>query len=348
MFYFRTDANPVIASGHVMRCITVANELRQNGEQCVFLLSDDAGKALVNQAEFPYISLKTSSDDYDHCAEELINLGIFDEHSVLLTDSYAATPRFFEFLSGHVPLAYLGSKQEKFPGLSLLVNYSNTFDPVFYKQSYQGSLTRLLLGAKYTPLRKEYQQVSFHVRDTVSDLMISTGGGDTENSLGCLIAMMRETYPTIKLHAVAGALNENIRQLQTLYQHDDMVELHICVKTMSQLMVHCDLAIITAGTTAFEVCACGLPSVCISIVKEQERDGRKFAADNVMVYAGNIVEHREETVSAIKKAIHQLVHSTDKRRLSSEKMRKYVDGKGAARIADSLMALKKTFSGAEQ
>ena len=53
MLYIRTDMNRQIASGHLMRCLTIAKELKKRGEDVTFLLADEEAYALVSEQGFP-------------------------------------------------------------------------------------------------------------------------------------------------------------------------------------------------------------------------------------------------------------------------------------------------------
>src|SRR3546814_14592075 len=70
---FRVDASIVIGSGHVMRCLTLADELKTRGWQCRFICRDHAGNlnALIRQCgfdvdELPGDTAGTSSGGAEH------------------------------------------------------------------------------------------------------------------------------------------------------------------------------------------------------------------------------------------------------------------------------------------
>ena len=61
--FFRVDSNPIIAGGHVMRCIALANECKEIGEQVCFLIADDNPISVLEEAGLSYIILNSDWRD---------------------------------------------------------------------------------------------------------------------------------------------------------------------------------------------------------------------------------------------------------------------------------------------
>ena len=57
MFYIRTDINEIIATGHVMRCLSIADAAKRQGEDVIFILSDENGKKYIEDRGYKIVVL---------------------------------------------------------------------------------------------------------------------------------------------------------------------------------------------------------------------------------------------------------------------------------------------------
>ena len=107
MLYIRTDMNVQIATGHVMRCLSIADATRELGEKVIFLLADNHAVEYITERGYETIVLGTKWDDM---ASELpILLDIIKEKKIqsVLIDSYQVTETYLKSLSEHIKIAYL-------------------------------------------------------------------------------------------------------------------------------------------------------------------------------------------------------------------------------------------------
>ena len=101
MIVFRADANETVATGHLMRCMTIAEACREKGAECEFWLAEDKETERLRAAGFSYRILGSCWKELE---EELPFLQKqFDELeaqgkkiSYLIVDSYQVTPRYLE------------------------------------------------------------------------------------------------------------------------------------------------------------------------------------------------------------------------------------------------------------
>nr|MCR5669469.1 hypothetical protein [Butyrivibrio sp.] len=184
MIGIRADANKIIASGHVMRCITIAKELIALGESVTFFVADNEGKSLVeNFAEgLEHFDVVVLGSVYDQIEDELPVLekelmarGV----RALLVDSYFVTKRYFEAISRICPVAYMDDLgKEPYP-VDVLINYSGYYETLGYESLYKGMSgnkglpTKLFLGLKYAPLRRQFYEDELSGGKVVQD--INTG-----------------------------------------------------------------------------------------------------------------------------------------------------------------------------
>ncbi len=177
MIGIRCDANSIIASGHLMRCITIAKELVKQGEPVTFFLADEESRSLfdkyVTGADTrepsgklaPAITAVVLGSDWRDKEAELPALEKeLKERNIrsLLVDSYQVTPGYFESLKEILPVAYLDDLNEAAYPVDILINYSGYYEVLGYEEAYQdtrghiGKATELLLGLNYAPLREQF------------------------------------------------------------------------------------------------------------------------------------------------------------------------------------------------
>ena len=66
MIGFRVDANEVIATGHLMRCISIALECKKRGQQCIFFMAEDKETERLTKAGFQYYILNSDWKNLDN------------------------------------------------------------------------------------------------------------------------------------------------------------------------------------------------------------------------------------------------------------------------------------------
>lgn len=341
MLYIRTDANTKVASGHVMRCLSIALELQRQGVESTFIITEGSSKELIDDYEFPCITINGVWDNLENEIDELLSLIKLYSIKLLLIDSYFASPEYIQKLSEHTKLIYLGSQEKPFIGVDSLINYSNTLNVEYYLNTYSGQKTKLLLGVEYAPLRDEFFNIIPNVRDEVRNVLLTTGSTDPNNIINEIIRnLKRESlYKDVIFNVIVGSMNSNISSLQQLQRDYPNIVLHYHTRNISKIMTDCDFAISASGTTLYELCACGLPTVCFSISKEQVNGAVDFARNGILLYSGNVNEDKESSIRQIKEYSRKIINSLSLRQDLSKKMKTYIDGKGTKRIVKVILEL---------
>ncbi len=162
----RADANKIIASGHVMRCITIAKELLALGAEVTFFVADEESRRFFDTVDCTWgTGLVVLGTDWQDMEGELpiLSKELKDRDiSILLVDSYKVTKEYFSELSKVCALAYMDDLGKEAYPVDLLVNYSGYYEQIGYDELYRGVLTRggepvrMLLGLKYAPLRQQF------------------------------------------------------------------------------------------------------------------------------------------------------------------------------------------------
>ena len=360
MLLIRADANNKIGLGHVMRCLTIAEAAEKAGIKTVFLMADDGAEELLKGRGQAYHILHTDFADMEgelpalykvieNCTKtEYRATSIQEAESgdrskiVFLLDSYQTTEKYVRELKtrlnkNHIQLALMEDYGNSPYHADILINY-NIYGTDF---SYEKNAPKTLLGCRYMPLRQAFVQQKYEVREQVKNLLITTGGSDTYRIGAQLAKQLADKQfadnSKLSLHIVCGKFSQSREELLQLANQKENITIHTDVKEMWTLMSGCDAAISAAGTTLYELCAIGIPTICFSFAENQTLPGTAFAAHTPIPYAGDYEQNPNAMFATILTKLEDLctMPKAERKQISSQ-LKTTVDGKGPQRIITAL------------
>lgn len=335
MIVIRADANEFIGTGHVMRCLSIADAFAVRNREVRFATSDHSADRMIHQRGYDTICLKRKWDALD--GENLDGLLELYKPELLIVDSYFVTGNYFNRLKGKVCTAYIDDLNSDSWDVDYLINYNISADTAAYFR-YRDTQTKLLIGPQYAPLRKEFRGMEKHRIKIVKDILVSAGGADPEMITERIMSEACHRWKNITFHFVIGALNPRIERIKTLSERNENAVLHINERNMAELMRVCDIAISAAGSTLYELCACGLPAVIYVLADNQLLLAKGFSEKGLMLNAGDC---RNNTVfiNELITVVQSLIDERKKRQKMSLRMQRLIDGNGAGRLAEELLGL---------
>lgn len=347
MYIIRADGNTAIGMGHVMRCLSIADAMKDRNIEPVFMTADNDCVAMIEDRGFEVCVLGT---DYRDMESELPLIREFlrqrtknvDASSIILVDSYQVTSRYYEELRTMAKVACLEDMGQSYP-VDLLINY-NIYGP---KLVYDNKITHAtLLGTGYQPLRREFQQdMQYDIKNKITDVMITTGGSDpyfAARAFTDTFLFEKELEKSqIRYHIISGPFNMHAEELHKLYDENPRVEIHEHVSCMKEIMKQCDVVLSATGSTIYEVSALGVPLIAFYFAENQRQGAEMLSQITPVMNCGNFVDDVEQTVGNAVKALLKCVKDKEYRETLYHEERTLVDGQGAARIAQALMDLTK-------
>lgn len=334
MIGFRVDANENIATGHMMRCIAIAIECRRRGLDCIFILAENKETQRLTEYGFSYRILDSKWDDMDGEEDKLITLIRELKLDRLVIDSYQATASYLVCINAVVPVMYIDDMAKEEYSVDAILHYSQWPEDNTYQKKYFATDVSLLVGMRYVPLREEFRKsnASGHREDSI---LITTGGTDTYNVTYKVLCELQNTpeFSNYKFEVIIGSLNQNKEILQELQKTDKRITLHQNIKNMDEFMRKCRLAVSAGGTTLYELCACGIPTVCFSFADNQQGFTYEMGVHQIMRYAGDAREHTDIGKLIVDELLG-FYNDMDKTVQYSRRMKDLVDGRGTQRIVD--------------
>ena len=341
--FIRTDGNETVASGHVMRCLSLADALRENGMDVLFVVSDDCFKTVIEKRGFPLIDLESDWRNIMEGADILVGKCLLcAERPIVVIDTYAVTKQYVGELAAVAEVCYMGIITRDLGDLSMLVNYATNYDVELYLSLYKPRGSRLLLGERYAPLAPGFSGQPKSSDDKVSNVLVATGGTDP---FGFALGFLRRALTTRELdgvtfEVVVGGMSADAGRIRKLAYAEDRVNIHSGVSDMAALMRSCDAAVSANGTTVYELAAVGIAAVVFAMTKEQVESAESLAKLGVVDYAGAVPLSGTDVV--IDKAIFLLaglVANPMRAKTLAERAHGFIDGKGAQRIAAEIARL---------
>lgn len=343
MYFFRADGSAATGAGHLMRCLTVAQELQKliaHPEEVCFLCAEEASAELLRSRNQQVKVLGTDPADLEGELPVLEQVTDTSDN-VFLVDSYRVTDAYLQGLHRFGKVFLLDDLQQHSFPVDGVINYNLFASTEKYRELY-GSKIPQYLGAAYVPVRQQFCEAAqeYTVTDTVTDILITTGGGDQDNIAGEILRELCEHSLKgckIRYHLVAGRFNPNREKLEQYAASHKEVILHCDVQDMAALMAQCQLAVTAGGTTIYELAVLGIPLVCFSYAENQEGLTAWIGAQKAAGYAGAWHHDPEQTLEKIGDWCLKAYENKQLRKDCYETERTLIDGQGAARIARLLV-----------
>lgn len=334
----RADANTAIGSGHVMRCLALAQAWQDQGGAVTFV--SDVSTSLRERLRSEGIAVRPvtaepgSAADAEYLIETARELGA--RHVVV--DGYhfgAVYPKQLKDARLHVLfLDDNGHAKHYYADLVLNQNIHDSEDLYPSREPY----TRLLLGTRYALLRREFQPWQNwrrEISDTGWNVLVTMGGSDPDNvTLKVLRALERARPERVDVRVVVGSGNPHFAELEKAARHlTHTVRLEQNTTDMPALMAWADVAVSAAGSTCWELAFMGLPSIVLVVAENQQAIAANLTQRDAAISLGQAVDTSQDSIAS---AVLDLLYDTNARRRLSKRGRSLVDGRGAARAVAAL------------
>jgi UDP-2,4-diacetamido-2,4,6-trideoxy-beta-L-altropyranose hydrolase len=354
---FRTDASVQIGTGHVVRCLTLADGLRSEGADCVFICRGHTGHLvdLIRERGHQVMMLAASDSlqsDANHAPlshaawlgtdwatdanESQRAIGSFTA-DWLVVDHYALDHRWEKAMRPFThKIMVIDDLADRIHDCDLLLD-QNLGRSVEDYRSLAPDHAIKLIGPRYALLRPEFaamrtKSLARRQHPKLQHLLITLGGVDKDNLTGeVLQTLLLCNLPSdLRITVVMGPYAPWLQNVQEIAKNMPRpTKILVNVNDMGRLMADCDLVIGAAGGTAWERCSLGVPSLVIAAA-ENQRNGTE-----ALNRSGAIIAL--EKISSMQKFFtNELTYQ--KLKDMSEFASEISDGKGEKRITAQIVA----------
>lgn len=361
---FRADASLQIGTGHVMRCLSLADAMRERCAKCSFICRPHQGHLLVLIAKHGHQALalptlevekKTNLDDTAHAhwlgadwatdaqdTQQVLSLHMGSTHvDWLVVDHYALDARWEETLRPQSKrIMVIDDLADRPHACDLLLDQNLGRNAKDYGGLLKGNPT-ILIGPQYALLRPEFAALraqSLARRQNnpqLRRLLITMGGVDKDNATGQVLTALQSCTLPADLH-ITVVMGSNAPWLAQVMAQASLMpwrtEVMVGVNNMAQLMTESDLAIGAAGGTAWEGCSLGLPSAVFVLAQNQLTGA--VALQNT---GATIVLESHQQIADIMGATQTAEFANEVLAKLSHAAATVADGEGCARTADHMM-----------
>ena len=342
---FRADANPEIGMGHIMRCLSIADAFSEDFKVS-FILSDDGPIKIISDRGYESVVLES---DYRYPDDETAYWPDEITPDILIVDSYFVTDHYMHELRKRSGLlVYVDDLSEHPYKVDTIINYNVYADAEKYLELYGKSGVdepKLILGPAYVPLRSDFYTIPEKVTSSeVRDILISTGGADPMHiAVDMIRTLCSAESHKFNYHLLIGAMNTDRDEILSLSGGKENIILHENVSDMRTLICSMDIVLSAAGSTLYEVCACGIPLITFVIADNQLSGAKSFDKRGLAVFAGDLrYENRDELANILLNTIDRVSKDYMLRKSMVETMRRLVDGQGAKRIVQALSEIERS------
>ncbi len=347
---FRADASVQIGSGHVMRCVTLAERLREHGALIAFACRELPGDLNDWLRAKGFEVIAWIEDHVDTVAPVLLHYVQSVSYDWLVVDHYGLDARWERQMRPYVKqMMVIDDLADRPHDCDLLLDQNFFADP---QRRYERLLPvhcQRLLGPEFALLRPAFGEVRALVRQSqkretgvLKRIQVFFGGSDpTEETLPILQAIDAVQPGCWEIDVIVGASNPKQVEIRDWCAEKSYLRFYCQTPRMAELMSEADLAISAGGTATWERLCLGLPALVISVAPNQESLSAEVAAVGTQVYLG---ASGSVTPDAVAVALCQLAQEPDSLRKMSEKGMRLVDGHGTNRVALHLITLSAALS----
>jgi len=354
---FRTDASAMIGIGHVVRCLTLANSLRERGAKVSFVCREHSGHLceLIEAQDFSVSRLPAPSrvtlaegslghaawlegwlEDSEQTRTAVVALG--EKPDWLVVDHYGLDQRWENAMRASVGrIMAIDDLADREHDCDLLLD-QNLVARMY--ERYVGKVPTtcgLLLGPEYALLQPAYAELHDQIpprKGPIRRILIFFSGADRDNWTGRTLSnFLQLNRPNIEVDVVIGTGGPHAESIRRQVAGHENIHLHSDLPTLAALMAAADLAIGAGGATSWERLCLGLPTLVITLADNQRPIAAELEKQSLIHWLGH---HDVVSAAAVGKAIdEQIERGSDEE--WSLRCFAAVDGRGVSRVCTALI-----------
>ena len=361
---FRCDASVKIGNGHIMRCLTLADALRESGAECFFISRNHLGNLTnftmqkgyetyclsaqdkqlnENQSKLSQYhhwlgtDMKTDANETASVIKEIIKKPV----NWIIVDHYSLDKNWEQALQPYCEkIMVIDDIANRIHDCDLLLDQTLAHSINDYKNLTPKNCTHLI-GTKYALLRPEFAKmrkpsITRRQNPTLCQLLISLGGVDKDNITMRILEYLQDSSyaESFEITLVMGPNSPWINTVKKWVIENELKTLILSnVDNMAELMVKSDLCIGAAGTSSWERCCLGLPTLLITLEENQVPIANSLHGHQAAIYLANQNNINRQHIFSI---LSKLDADLSILKKMSNAAFKLVDGNGVNRVLETM------------
>lgn len=329
----RADVTVEIGTGHLMRCRSFAQRLKEFGVSAEFLMAqcpDELKKILIDEG-FDFVRVNCvpgSNEDAKFTAKAAA------EADWIIVDGY------------HFDGSYQKTLKSAGTRVLFLDDYGHcreyTADTVLNQNMYATSTmyrekaphSKILAGPKYALLRAEFavrRPGNRRVPRIAKNILVTLGGSDKGNLTARVVrALDQSRFKNLEVRVVVGAINQHAEEIMDICaESKKKMKVLMSVGNMAEMMDWADLAISAGGTTAYELANTTTPAVMLVTADNQRLNAAEFRKRG---FAQIVEDPFKVADDELTECFDSIMSSSETRKKMVARLKKVVDGHGSERV----------------
>ena len=338
----RADAGEGIGAGHLMRCLALAETWKERGGVVEIVAAASLPDRLAARIGEVGAGLSRARRGLqDGCG--LAEIARDRNASWLVVDGYRFDADYLRDAAGSGrPMLVIDddARHASYPVTAVLNQNLHA-----RAEDYAGKTgARLLLGPSHVLIRSEFRgwrgwNRSIPARG--SKILVTLGGADPGGHTGKVIeaiqAFQRQSLELdLRVRVIVGAANPRLDALRALLETSDGMQILSDVRDMGEQMRWCDLAISASGSTVWELALFRTPMLLATASSAEEPVAVSLKGADAALHLGRL---EDLDVASLAEAIAGVVGDEDTRSRLSVAAGGLVDGDGAGRVVDQMLAI---------
>lgn len=327
-FLLRADASFVQGTGHVMRLLSLAEELIVRGHEVHFATNYSEVEWLEAQIVHSGVELHRVRQ---HSLDSALISAVLPDW--LVTDSYVLSAQSISAINLEIPVLAVIDGDDRGIDASLYLDHNFGAEEIEWSPKVN---SRLLAGARYALVRNAVLDVKrdepWVLTSSKPRVIVFMGGSDPTNAVSFVTDSISEIADEMQITIVSAS------KPQSAFWNSSKMTHVKPTKDLPKLLGAADIAISAAGTSTWELCTLGIPSLMIAVVDNQRESLARIVAQGLVLGIDLAEASAQDARLYVKEAVHRLSFDVELRKSLSTTATNMYDGFGKNRVVDAMEA----------
>jgi len=336
---FRASASPEIGGGHIIRCLSLARELRDQGWNCIFASEQETLMMMPIIREFKFLKL-SKNDEKDEASQ--VRKKLNSSAAAVIVDHYNRGLTFEKKCRKWSKIVMaIDDIPNRLHDVDLLLDQTGGRTPHRYK-SLVPKDCKILTGPKFSLLRSSFSSLGAshkrHLNRGKHRIFVAMGASDPKNLTNIVLNTIHQVSPNSSADILLSSNAPHLSGIKKLCSGHHTYSLHTDLNDPASLISKATFAVGTAGINLWERCALGVPSVIVIAAENQRANAEYVIQNNGGIFGGALPTLDQ---NYLRQAISRMANEDQIVLSCSQGAAKICDGLGTKRVAKIIFSLVK-------